>query len=158
MKIVLTRVDGRLIHGQVAVAWTRTTGAEHIMVIHDQSAKDEMQKMLLELATPSGVSLSILTVKEGVEKLKSGALTGKYMLLFKNPHDIITLLDQGVELTEVNIGGMYHEDGKEKIDNALFVGEDDRKVLKELSSRGVHLYYQVAPMNAKEDLAKKLGF
>ncbi len=43
MKIALVRLDERLIHGQVAVAWTRVTGADQLVVISDEAANDEMQ-------------------------------------------------------------------------------------------------------------------
>ena len=60
MPIVLVRVDDRLIHGQVAVGWTRTVGANHIVVANDEVARDATQKSLLKLAAPVGVKVSTL--------------------------------------------------------------------------------------------------
>jgi mannose/fructose/sorbose-specific phosphotransferase system IIB component len=157
LKIVLARVDGRLIHGQVAVAWTRTCGADHIMVVHDETANDEFQRMLLEMATPSGVNLSIYSIKAAAEKINSGGLSGKFLLIFKNAQDVLRLVEEGVPLSSVNVGGLYHEPGKIKIDNALFINEEDKETLKKLNRKGIELIYQVAPMNKKEDLAKKLS-
>ena len=44
------RVDERLIHGQVAMAWTRDLGIQGIMVADDEAASNEMQKMTLKMA------------------------------------------------------------------------------------------------------------
>jgi len=153
MAIVLTRVDGRLIHGQVAVAWTRNVNAEKIIVIDDETAKDEMQKTLVRLAAPSGVSVQIYSVEEGVDVVKSmSSNRTRTMLIVKYPETILTLINQGISIHSVNIGGMYYEEGKEKISKALFVDENDRKIFQKLNNTGVELYYQVAPLTKKEDL------
>ena len=55
--IVLTRVDYRLIHGQVAMTWTRTVGADCILVANDAVAASDVQKAALRMARPSGVKL-----------------------------------------------------------------------------------------------------
>ena len=73
MKIVLVRVDDRLIHGQVALGWTRTVGATHIVVANDEVANDKTQVMLLKMASPTGVKASILSVEDAAKKLVAKA-------------------------------------------------------------------------------------
>lgn len=158
MAIVLTRIDGRLIHGQVAVAWTRNVNAEKIIVIDDETANDEMQSMLVELAAPASVVVEVYDVNAGIEAIKSGvAEKQKTMLITKTPETVLTLIKQGISIDSVNIGGMYYEEGKEKIDKALFVNESDRKVFKELNQKEVELFYQVAPLTKKTDLFSLLN-
>ena len=36
MPILLTRIDDRLIHGQVVVGWAQALKADHIVVINDE--------------------------------------------------------------------------------------------------------------------------
>ena len=153
MKIALVRVDERLIHGQVAVAWTRVTGADQLVVISDEAANDEMQKLLLEMAVPSGTKLLILTVNEAIDRLKQDKIPGsKVILVFKKPEDILKVVQAGVEIPVVNVGGMYHKPGRQQFRKALCLSEEDIRVLKELHNAGVKLEYQVAPMNTKEDV------
>lgn len=59
--IIHVRIDERLIHGQVATMWTNTLKASRIMIVDDQVVKNDMEKMALKLAVPSGIKLSILT-------------------------------------------------------------------------------------------------
>ena len=62
MTIVGCRIDGRLIHGQVANLWTTKLNVSRIMVIDDEVAQNDIEKSGLKLATPPGVKLSILPV------------------------------------------------------------------------------------------------
>jgi len=153
VKIALVRLDERLIHGQVAVAWTRVTGADQLVVISDEAANDEMQKILLEMAVPSGTKLLILTVEEAIDRFKEDKIPGsKVILVFKKPEDILKMVQEGVDMPVLNVGGMYHKPGRKQYRKALCLSEGDIKVLKELHNSGVKLEYQVAPMNTKEDI------
>lgn len=158
MEIALVRVDGRLIHGQVAVAWARLTGADHILVVNDETASDPMQRMLAELATPPGTKLEVTTVEGAISILNQpDNVRGRYMIIFKRPQDLLPLARKGIIFPAINIGGMYHQPGKKQIDKALFIDDDDVRTIKELMERGAWLYYQVAPMTPREDLRSKLG-
>ncbi|MCJ7843105.1 PTS sugar transporter subunit IIB [Lederbergia sp. NSJ-179] len=158
MAIVFTRVDGRLIHGQVAVTWTRNVGAEKIIVIDDETAGDETQRMLVELAVPVGVTVEIYNVEDGATAIKEGAADEqKTMLITKKPDTILSLLNLGITIDPINIGGMYHESGKTKIEKALFVDDHDRDIFKQLQEKDATLFYQMAPMNKKQDLFSLLS-
>lgn len=158
MAIVLTRVDGRLIHGQVALAWTRNVGAEKIIVIDDDVVNDEMQRMLLELAAPSGVTVEIYDIAKGSQVIKNvEADKKKTMLIIKKPDTVLELIERGISIASINIGGMYYEEGKKQVDKALFVDERDIQIFKEIQEKGIELFYQVAPMTKKQDLFSILG-
>ncbi len=74
MTIVGNRIDGRLIHGQVANLWTTKLNVTRIMVIDDEVAQNDIEKSGLKLATPPGVKLSILPIAKAAENI----LAGKY--------------------------------------------------------------------------------
>ena len=46
LKINLARLDTRLLHGQVATAWTPDSKADRIIVASDNVAKDELRKRI----------------------------------------------------------------------------------------------------------------
>nr|WP_235840372.1 PTS sugar transporter subunit IIB [Corynebacterium yudongzhengii] len=54
--ILLTRIDNRLIHGQVATQWNSTIGANLILVANDAVAEDKMHQNLMKMAAPVGVA------------------------------------------------------------------------------------------------------
>ena len=74
MTIIANRIDGRLIHGQVANLWTTTLNISRIMVVDDEIAENTIEKSGLKLATPAGVKLSVLPVAKAAENI----LAGKY--------------------------------------------------------------------------------
>ena len=54
--IVLTRIDNRLVHGQVGVTWVKTIGANLLLVANDEAASDKLQQQLMSVtAKSSGV-------------------------------------------------------------------------------------------------------
>jgi PTS system mannose-specific IIB component len=58
MNIVGVRIDGRLVHGQVANLWTPKLQADRIIVLDEKIVNDDIQKSGLRMATP----MTIVTV------------------------------------------------------------------------------------------------
>ena len=50
MEIKLVRIDDRLIHGQVAIVWSRESGANRIIVVSDEVAADKIRSTLVKQA------------------------------------------------------------------------------------------------------------
>lgn len=158
MNIVFSRIDGRMIHGQVAIAWTRILQIDEILVINDEVAEDDTQSMLLELAVPSGISLSICRVDDATNMILNDELSGsRTMIIYKTLDDAVRLMEKGINVGPINIGGMYHEEGKTQYAKALCLDENDIHKLKKLKYNNVELFYQIAPMNEKEDLKKYIN-
>ena len=55
--IVCLRVDERLIHGQVAMTWTKELKLNGLVVASDEAASNELQKMTLKMAVPEGIKM-----------------------------------------------------------------------------------------------------
>ena len=47
--ILLTRIDNRLVHGQVGVTWTKTIGANLLLVANDEASQDKIQQQLMSV-------------------------------------------------------------------------------------------------------------
>ena len=81
--IKLLRIDDRLLHGQVAFAWTKNLGIHLIYVLSDVVVNDEITKMTLGIAKPYGTKLSVYAVDEGIEELKKHVNTNKNVMIIK---------------------------------------------------------------------------
>lgn len=150
MKIVLVRVDDRLIHGQVVVGWTRTVGANHIVVANDEVAGNSMQRTLLKMAAPAGVKVSILTVAEAGEQLASQKFGGDSVLvLVRDPQSLIELSRAGLKLEKVNIGNIRSGQGKQKLTKEVHASPEEIASWKELDQAGVVLEAQWLPDQPK---------
>jgi PTS system mannose-specific IIB component len=158
MKIVLSRVDERLVHGQVIASWTKILSIKKILIIDTQLAADDFMKTVISMAAPSGVSVSILTVDEAVELLRSeedgsGVNT---MLLFKNAVYALELVEKGVNLKELNIGNMGAASARKAISKNVYATPQEIEVFKKLMDKGVYVYLQMVQAESKVDLHTKL--
>lgn len=140
MIIGLARIDDRLIHGQVATRWTKETNVTRIIVVSDEVAADSVRKTLLTQVAPPGVTAHVVDVAKMVRVWNNPKYAGeKVMLLFTNPTDVERLVEDGVGITSVNIGGIAFRQGKTQVNNAVSVDAKDIEAFKKLNARGIEL-------------------
>ena len=140
MEIRLVRIDDRLIHGQVATVWAKVTKVNRILVVSDEVAKDTLRKTLLKQAAPLGVIVNVITIDKMISIFNDPKFNDfKSMLLFTSPRDVRRVVEGGVKLDTINIGGMSFSDGKKMITNAVAVNSEDIKDLKYLNEQGIKL-------------------
>lgn len=140
MKIGLTRIDDRLIHGQVATRWTKETNVNRIIVVSDEVAKDHVRKTLLTQVAPPGVTAHVVDVDKMVRVWNNPKYgRDRVMLLFTNPTDVLRVVEQGVDIKTVNIGGMAFRQGKTQVNNAVSVDEQDIAAFRKLNERNIEL-------------------
>ncbi len=151
IKIVLARVDTRLLHGQVATTWTKMTGPDRIIVCSDDVAHDDLRKSMIEQAAPPGVKVHVVPVSKIIEVAhdpRFGAT--KAMLLFETPQDLLRAVEGGVDVKQVNLGSMAHSVGKVVVTNAIAMGPDDVKTLEDIASRGITFDIRKVPADSPE--------
>lgn len=140
MKIGLTRIDDRLIHGQVATRWTKETNVNRIIVVSDEVAKDHVRKTLLTQVAPPGVTAHVVDVDKMVRVWNNPKYgRDRVMLLFTNPTDVLRVVEQGVDIKTVNIGGMAFRQGKTQVNNAVSVDEQDIAAFRKLNEHNIEL-------------------
>ena len=64
--IKLFRIDERLIHGQIAIKWSRHTGVDSIVVANDNAAQSTMIQRALKMAAPAGIKTVIKSLDAAV--------------------------------------------------------------------------------------------
>ena len=67
--IKLFRIDERLIHGQIAIKWSRHTGVDSIVVANDHAAENVMIQKSLKMAAPPGIKTVIKTLDAAIATL-----------------------------------------------------------------------------------------
>lgn len=158
MSIELVRIDDRLIHGQVVMAWSKAVAVKRMVVIDDKVAGDVIRKMLLETVAPPGVKVSVFTVTQGIEALQTNKFGNeKLLLLCTNPMTIMMLIQGGIGISKVNIGGMSFSQGKTQLTKAVSVDNNDRNAFKELHAQGVVLEIQILPNDTPVDIMTKIS-
>ena len=161
MVIGLARIDDRLIHGQVATRWTKETNVRRIIVVSDEVAADTVRKTLLTQVAPPGVTAHVVDVAKMIRVYNNPKYAGeRVMLLFTNPTDVERIVEGGVKITSVNIGGMAFRQGKTQVNNAISVDEKDIEAFNKLNARGIELEARKVSTDQKlkmMDLIGKVG-
>ena len=157
MTIIANRIDGRLIHGQVANLWTTTLNISRIMVVDDEVAENTIEKSGLKLATPAGVKLSVLPVAKAVENILAGKYDSQRLLIVaKKPDRFLRLVEAGVPIETLNVGNMLQTSETRSVTRSINVVDEDVAVFHQLNEKGVKLTAQMVPNDPAEDFMKLL--
>ncbi|MET3696680.1 PTS system mannose-specific IIB component [Bacillus oleivorans] len=156
MGISFVRIDDRLIHGQVATTWVRNYNIEQVAVINDQLSKDPLQESVIKMAAPTGVYAVLIDINSFIAVAKKG-FKKKTMLIFTNPTDVLKVVENGVELPFINVGGMKYREGRAKLTEAVSVTEEDMEAFKKLVEHGLDIEIQMVPSSEKQKITKFLG-
>lgn len=153
IKYVLARIDTRLLHGQVATAWTKQTQPTRIIVCSDGVARDDLRKTMIEQAAPPGVKANVVPISKIIEVAKDPRFGDtKAMLLFETPQDALKAIEGGVDIKEINVGSMAHSEGKCLVNKVISMDKDDIATFDKLKSMGIKFDVRKVPGDAKEDM------
>ena len=129
--LVLVRIDDRLIHGQIATQWLKTTHANKVLVMDDEG----------------GVAWCLREPKEDE----------RVMVLVKVPETIEALIDGGISLHDVILGGMGFKEGRSRINRNVSASPEEVECMQRIVARGTRILYQLVPSDAPKDLNNVLA-
>ena len=153
LKINLARIDSRLLHGQVATAWTPASKVDRIIVASDTVAKDELRKQLIKQAAPGNVKANVVPIKKLIEVSKDPRFGNTHaLILFETPQEALEAIEGGLEIKELNVGSMAHSTGKTMVNNVLSMDKDDVATFEKLRDLGVKFDVRKVPNDSKKDL------
>ena len=157
---VLARIDSRLLHGQIATAWTKTVKPTRIIVVSDHVAKDELRKKLIQQAAPPGVKAHTVPISQMIKLAKDDKYFGgqRALLLFENPEDLLRAVEGGVPIKTVNVGSMAHSPGKVQPNKVLAFSQEDIDAFNKLKKAGLDFDVRKVPNDSKgnmEEILKK---
>lgn len=147
MTVVLARIDDRLIHGQVVVGWCTKLRPDRIVLANDQIAGDDWQARVYTSTVPPHIAGDALTLANAARQLTPpGAWAEEAtLLLTASPEDMLAVVERGLDLDQVNIGGMHFGEGKQEVLPFLFVDRQDVTALRRLVGKGLRLVAQQVP-------------
>lgn len=155
--IVNTRIDERLIHGQVAGIWSTSLSTQRIIVANDEAATDPLQKSSLRMVAPSSMRLSVLGVEAAAKNIQSGKYgKQRLFLLFKNPKDVLRFIEAQGPIKTVNVGNMSYKEGAREVTKSIQVLPEEEQIFETIASKGVTVTAQLVPNDPVVDFMKKL--
>lgn len=157
MIVNLARIDDRLIHGQVVTVWSKEAKAERIIVCSDEVAMDEIRRNLLVQVAPPGIKVNVLGVDKAIRVYHNPKYANDHVFyLFTCPRDVLTMVEGGVDIKSVNIGGMAFREGKKQITKAVSVDDSDRLAFEKLNELGIELEIRSVATDSKLNIMSKL--
>lgn len=137
-RITALRVDDRLIHGQVAMTWTKQLKVDGIIVANDDAAGDPTQKMALKMAVPAGIRVLVKPVDEAIRVLNyEKASKMRILVLTRTIRDALAVRKSVGEIGFLNVGNVGRFDGidisqKKVLTPTIMLTQDEIDCLEEL--------------------------
>ena len=131
MSIALTRVDFRLIHGQVITRWLKQCDINEIVTVDTVAAQENGE----------------------FER-------NRILVLLKSVQELTNAINAGLALPEIQIGGLGGGPGRKAVNNAITLDRKDADQLLAIESKGINVYFQTTPDYPSETLqnaVKKLA-
>lgn len=158
------RIDDRLIHGQVALVWSKELGTDRIVVANDEAATSDVMKMTLQMATPAGIKLLIKSVDDCVKVFNDPRAHALGMFVLTNTvHDALHIVQECPgEVKSVNVAnvGRFDETDsslKTQINPYIILNPKELEDLRTLSASQVETFHQVIPTNPKTSIDSLLA-
>ncbi|NVY96084.1 PTS sugar transporter subunit IIB [Lactobacillus sp. DCY120] len=154
--IVFSRIDDRLIHGQVVTTWVNAYKIEQIIILNDRIAQDPVQQNILKMAAPQGIKVQAFGIEKFGQIIQKTPIKRRTMLIFANSIDAWKTVEAGVEISELNVGGMRYQEGRTRLTTAVAVTPTEREAFEELLAQGTKVQIQMVPNSQAVDLEEVL--
>ena len=156
MAIELLRIDDRFIHGQVVVGWCPYLNPDRLILCDDEISRSDWEiEIYREAATD--YKTSVCSVEETVRLLENNEVAcEKVLLIVESPAVTVKLLNLGVAITKVNVGGMHHQPGKRQVAPFIYINDEDLENFKILAHNHILIQGMDVPNCKPIDLIKLL--
>lgn len=148
-KIQLTRIDNRLVHGQIAIIWRGYLRANIIIVPDDEVMKNKMMMELMKMTTRSSGANVIFCYVKDIKKTLDNINNEKVFIVCRNPKIARQLVDNEIPIVEISVGNMYNTNGKKLLASNVYVDDKDLENIEYIKSKGIDIYIQDMPNTKK---------
>ncbi len=133
--IVLTRIDDRLLHGQVVVSWIPYLKADEIVILDDEYADDEFMSLLIKNAVPDNIKIHILSSDVCEAYLKGNDEGERILILVRTVEYLKKLICSGVEIKKINVGNLGGSPERKQYYNSVYLSDEELKLLKDIAKK-----------------------
>lgn len=151
-RIQLTRVDDRLIHGQVMTKWAKGLGLNSIFIIDNDVAKDDFMKQIyISSGSRTGLTIKVFNTSDVCKYWEETKFEDfKVLLLFKSITAVHEAVTKGLAIEELNIGGVSKKKDSNPVISSVSLTDHELGLLKELAqNQKMEIYFQTIPDSNK---------
>jgi PTS system mannose-specific IIB component len=158
-KILLTRIDDRLVHGQVMTKWSKGLGINAIFIIDNGVAKDDfMKQIFISSGSKSGLAVKVLSIDEAVAYWNEKQFDNyNAILLFKTIPAVEDAINKGLPIKQMNVGGVGKKKDTKFVITSVSIDQSEANILIRLrDTYKVEIFFQTIPDSSKVTLADAL--
>ncbi|CEO41675.1 PTS system mannose/fructose/N-acetylgalactosamine-transporter subunit IIB [Photobacterium kishitanii] len=146
--IVWTRIDERLLHGQIRITWGKHSGANLILVANDDAAEGPNAAFMqagMKASAGGEYAVRFFSIQKTIDVISKASPQQKVFILCNNPTDVARLVEGGVPITHCNVGNMHYHEGKRQINKTVSVDAKDIDAFERMVAKGVTCTIQNTP-------------
>lgn len=143
MPIIFARVDDRLIHGQIVQAWLPELNVDEVVIPCAKDRASSLNEMLLRLSLPYEYALTILDSHKAVQYARNSKK--RIFLLMSTLQEMADLIEDGLQIKSINIGGMHFKENAQKLAENVFLDKQDKHLLKIIDGLGIRIETRAVP-------------
>ncbi len=143
--IILTRIDERLVHGQVQM-WIKSLGCNLVLVANDEVSEDKISQTLMKTSIPDSIAMRFFSIEKTCQIIHKASPKQKIYLVVKSCEDAKRLVEGGVPIKMINLGNVHKKEGSEKISRSIYLTENDKQCLSTLIDKGVEFDTRSTPV------------
>ena len=145
MTLVLSRIDDRLIHGQVVVAWGQAMDVEFIVLVDDAVAASDWEQELYRMGVPAEMEVFFHTVAEAPARLDVYRQDRRRGILLTGDIRSMACVVAAGGVPAVNVGGVHHRPGRVQRLRYVYLNDDEERQLRQIAARGIEVAAQDVP-------------
>jgi mannose/fructose/N-acetylgalactosamine-specific phosphotransferase system component IIB len=155
MKMIIFRVDDRLIHGQVIEGWIKNFHIPQVLIANNRVRGNAMQQMILQSVVPPKTAVNFLSLDELKSDWDSFSKRKQMLVLFESIFDLMLCDSLINNNTYVNIGCVASREHSISVTDTVFLEPDEIQYLQDLANRwDVHV--KKLPWDRDADISGKL--
>jgi PTS system mannose-specific IIB component len=140
----MTRVDNRLIHGQVVEGWLPALKAQEVVLVCAQSSDGAFARKMWRMALPAQYGLAVMQAARAAQYLQLPSPLRQFVLA-EDLNELKAIIDGGFAPAQVNIGNTRYESGKKEISAGVYLSAREEDFVQDLKARGVKLDLRALP-------------
>ncbi|MDF7637902.1 PTS sugar transporter subunit IIB [Lactobacillus sp. ESL0791] len=159
--IKMLRIDDRLLHGQVAVTWSKELKVNRIIIVSKSASENEIQKSALQMAAPEGTKAFVMDVDKAAQLLNDPrAQALRILIVMEHIDEVVELLKKLNSIPETldiaNYGRVAGLIGRSKVTDTVYLNDNEKNAFKKLSKDNYKFIYRPLPGDSEKSLDKLL--
>ncbi len=150
---VYVRIDDRLIHGQIVVAWSSTLGIKEIIAIDDKCASNKMLQQIMLMGVPKQFAVKVITFEEAKEVLKEDVAHSR-LVITRFPKDLLKIKEEIVGAESIILGNIaktaesaYNIPGSVGI---FYLTKEDVLAVDEIYAENKNIVFKTVPTSQEK--------